>query len=138
MFVHCCCCCCCCCCHIAVVAVVITFVVSIAFVVVVAVDYVKTDVIAVTGAHFVAAVVVGTLAVIRAVVVLVVGVITVIRIFAEYVAVVQMVAHGTNFSFPCRPGGVCDRWGSTAGHHRRLARLRAHTLSLHCWHLQLG
>ena len=92
-----------------------------------------------TVAHFVAAVDVGTLAVIRAVVVLVVGVITVIRIFAEFVVVVvQMVAHGTNFSFPCRPGGVCDRWGSTADHLRQLARLRAHTLYLHYWHLQLG
>ena len=81
-------------------------------------------------AHFVAAVVVGTLAVIRAVVVLAVGVITVIHIVAA-VVVVQMVAHGSNFSFPCRPGGVSDRWGTTTGHLRRLARLRAHTLSLH-------
>ena len=89
-------------------------------------------------AHFVAAVVVGTLAVIRAVVVLAVGVITVIRIVAAVVVVVQMVAHDTNFSFPCRPGGVSDRWGTTTGHLRGLARLRAHTLSLHCRHVQLG
>ena len=99
---------------------------------------VRIVVIAVTVAHFADVVVVGTL--IHAVVVLVVGVITVIHIVAAVVVVVllQMVAHGTNFSFPCRPGGVCDRWGTTTGHLRRLAKLHALTLSLHCWRVLLG
>ena len=102
---------------------------------------VRIVVIAVTVAHFAAVVVVGTL--IHAVVVLVVGVITVIHIVAAVVVavvvvVVQLVANCTNFSFPCRPEGVCDRWGTTTGHLRRLAKLHALTLSLHCWRVLLG
>ena len=95
-------------------------------------------VIAVTVAHLVAAIV-GTLAVIRAVVVLVVRVNTVIRIVAALFCCYCSCSDSTNLSFPCRPGGVCDRWGTTTGHLRRLTRLRAHhTMSLHCWRLHLG
>ena len=97
--------------------------ISILFVVVVAAA--ALSVVIVAAASVVVVVVVAAAAAAAAVVVVV-------------VVIVQIVAHGTNFSFPCRPGGVCDRWGSTTGHLRRLAKLRAHTLSLPCSLVHMG
>ena len=55
-----------------------------------------------------------------------------IRIVLAVVVVVQLVAHGTNFSFPFRTVSVCGWWGSTTAHLRRPARLRSLTMRLLC------
>ena len=105
--------------------------ISILFVVVVAAAAVYVVIVAAASVFVVVVVVV-------VIVVVVVVVAAAAVVVVVVVAVVQIVAHGTNFSFPCRPGGVCDRWGSATGHLRRLAKSRAHTLSLPCSHVHMG
>ena len=60
------------------------------------------------------------------------------RIVVAVVVVVQMVAHGTNFSFPPRTAAVCDRWGATTVHLQRPARLHSLTMRLLCGRLEPG